>query len=119
MASALKAVRGEAASGTRALARKGRKGRKRGCKSECEWGRARAGAPWAVGVTGRRSFRIDDNKGKLRQGRTNARGAFDQRGMAGDWRASTRNFTAVGAARAQFGSLFEDIVERRAPDRNL
>jgi len=39
--------------------------------------------------------------------------------MAGDWRASTRNFTAVGAARAQFGSLFEDIVERRAPDRNL
>ncbi|MBN9115227.1 MAG: hypothetical protein J0I36_08015, partial [Pandoraea sp.] len=78
-----------------------------------------AGAPSAVGVTARRRILINDNKEKLRQGRTNARGAFDQRGMAGDWRASTRNFTAVGAARAQFGSLFEDIVERRAPDRNL
>ncbi|BET09305.1 hypothetical protein THI4931_03470 [Pandoraea sputorum] len=65
----------------------------------------------AVDFTARREIEINDNKGKLRQGRTDARGTLNRcDGVAG---ASTRNFTAIGASKTPIGSLFEGVINGR------
>ncbi|VVE87956.1 hypothetical protein PBR20603_01898 [Pandoraea bronchicola] len=73
-----------------------------------------AGAPSAVGETARRRIRINDNKRNSgKAGLTLAVPLIV--GMDGYRRASTRNFTAIGAVQAQISSLFERVINVRPP----